>query len=70
MTAKLKGWFKNAVALSALVMAAGALEPALPTLFVGYKRLVGMICLDWLALYQFRCASPLLPACKYSSFKL
>src|ERR1035438_5275303 len=56
VTAKLKGWFKNATALNALVMTAGALELPL-MLFVGYNRLLGIICFDWLGLYPFRCTT-------------
>ena len=46
VTVKLNGWLKNATALNALVMTAGALELPLK-LFVGYRRLLGMICFDW-----------------------
>src|ERR1022692_248331 len=66
VTAKLKGWFKNATALNALVMTAGALELPL-MLFVGYSRLLGMICFDWLGLYQLRCTSAAPLSCMYSS---
>src|ERR1017187_1545103 len=55
VTVKLNGCFKNATALKALVMTAGAFEPPLIPL-VGNSRLLGMTCLDWLALYQLKCA--------------
>src|SRR5260370_33013247 len=59
VTVKLKGCPTNPTALKALVTTAGAFELLPFKLFVGYKRLDGMICRDWSALYQSKCACAL-----------
>src|SRR5580692_3264106 len=67
VTVKVKGWPRNAIALNGLVTAAGAFEPPVPAVLVGYKQVLGMISSDWLGLYQFKwtCVAP--PFARYSS---